>query len=330
MRKEPIYVQTNLWNQRGLDTLGYYYLEHKNIPSVHSLLQSTEDSLFVMNTLQRHKNTVTLKNSQNPIAHFTNNYSSATVHTYSYYLETTNSVYLKIFWKNVIWMANHLENINDSTAVWKNDNLIYDKYNLFYGWPSAYSQGFGISALSRAFQETQDSTYLHLAEEAMNAFNVPLTQGGVLLKKKGEYWYLEYPGSPPGFVLNGMIFGILGIYDYYRITHSSKALCYFTRGIQTLKHNLYLYDMGYWSRYDLLYFGFCAGYNYHKNVHIPQLHVLFEITGDDVFDTYTKRFQDYLSEPSLTWFKINFTLDALQRRLTYKNPLKHFTKDRFE
>jgi hypothetical protein len=36
------------------------------------------------------------------------------------------------------------------------------------------------------------------------------------------------------------------------------------------------------------------------------------------FRDYTEEFDRYFKEPYLTWFKLNFTLDALHRRLTYK------------
>ena len=33
----------------------------------------------------------------------------------------------------------------------------------------------------------------------------------------------EYPGSPPDHTLNGFIFALYGVYDYYVITRSDAA-----------------------------------------------------------------------------------------------------------
>ena len=85
--------------------------------------------------------------------------------------------------------------------------------------------------------------------------------------------------------------------------------------------------MGYWSSYDLLYDSFSAGYNYHRNIHIPQLKVLYEITEDSVFKHYIEKFEKYLNEPYLSIFKLNFTIDAIQRYLTYKNPIKYLGRN---
>jgi len=88
---------------------------------------------------------------------------------------------------------------------------------------------------------------MQLAEKVINSFNLEYTSGGVMHQdENGDYWYLEYPANPPAFVLNGFIFGLFGIYDYYRMTNSEKAYNYFKRGIKTLKNNLHKYDMGYW------------------------------------------------------------------------------------
>lgn len=329
-RNEPIIVKSDLWLSPSSDSLTYYYIEKQNIPSLNTILNNTIDSIFICNYKKRQKNSVTLKDPTNYILHFTNNYSSGTLYLYSDFIETRDSVFIKLFMANARWMRDNIKIVHDTIAIWTNDNLIYDKYNLKYGWASAYAQGFGLSVLCRAYQQTQNKNYLDLSEKVLNSFNYNYRSGGIVsIDNDGNYWYLEYPAEPPGYVVNGMIFGLFGIWDYYRITNSEKAKVYFDRGIATLVKNLEKYDKGYWSAYDLEYHT-CAGYNYHKNIHIPQLDALFYITGNPIFKEYADRFRNDLKEPNFSIFKLNFTLEAIQRRLTYKNPLKVFFKRRFK
>lgn len=331
MKKEPVIVDVESWYSCPLDSLDYYYFERSEVPSIRELLKNTIDSIFVVNYLKSHRNSVTLKNPKKYLVHFTNNYSMKTLKCYSCYLKTGKEEYLKLFWINTDWMYDNVKIINDTIALWTNDNMIYDKYNLDFGWASAYGQGVGLSVLSRAYQISKDQKYIILAEKVLNSFNLDYKKGGILcIDGNEDYWYLEYPSNPPAYVLNGFIFGLFGIYDYWRISNSPKALRYFRRGIRTLKKNLHKYDKGYWSAYDLEYNKYCAGYNYHKNIHITQLKVLYQITEDEIFNVYANKFSKYLSEPYLSIFKIKFTIDAISRRLSYKNPFRYLSKKRFQ
>ncbi|MEA3295990.1 MAG: D-glucuronyl C5-epimerase family protein [Patescibacteria group bacterium] len=329
-KKEPVLVTAEKWLNNKNNNLNFYYIEKNDNPSIKKYLKNSIDSVHVSNYLKHHKNTVTLKNPDKPIVYFTNNYTSGALYCYSHYQETKNNDFLKIFWAHVNWMTENLKYPVDTVALWTNDNMIYDKYNLDYGWASAYGQGFGLSVLCRAYQESKDKKYLMLAEKVLNSFDLYYKNGGIMdIDKNGDYWYLEYPANPPGYVLNGMIFGLFGIYDYYRITDSEKALEYFNRGIKTLEKNLHRYDKGFWSAYDLEY-GTCASLGYHKNVHIPQLQALFYITNKSIFKQYVDKFNKYLNEPFLTIYKTKFTIEAFGRRLTYKSPLKKYSKERFK
>jgi hypothetical protein len=58
--------------------------------------------------------------------------------------------------------------------------------------------------------------------------------------------------SPPAHILNGFIFALFGLYDYYRVTQDEHALELFNAGIETLRSKLHLYDTGRVTRYDLL------------------------------------------------------------------------------
>lgn len=77
-------------------------------------------------------------------------------------------------------------------------------------WSSAMAQGQAISVLLRAYQFTGKETYLESARIAMNAFYIPLKDGGLKTSIKGGLLFFdEYPANPPTRVLNGFIFACL-------------------------------------------------------------------------------------------------------------------------
>jgi len=169
------------------------------------------------------------------------------------WLETYDDQYRQKFFKIADWFCKNLVDKGDF-GVWEYQ-FDYPRFHLKAPWPSAMSQGEGISVLARAYQLTQDKRYLQCAQKALEAFKFPITRGGVRYQdEKGFVWYEEYPSPPPlepPHVLNGFIFALFGVYDFYKITGSDEALRLFMDGITTLKVNLWRYDLGFWSRYDL-------------------------------------------------------------------------------
>jgi len=174
---------------------------------------------------------------------------------YDLYLKTRNDKYKEVFLRQADWFCNNLiaKRLSRSFTfgIWEY-KFDFEPYWLKAPWPSAMSQGEGISVLLRAYQLTNDQEYLKFANLALKSFEVPLNEGGVKYEdKEGFVWYEEYPATSPPHVLNGFIFALLGLYDFYKITRDKKALELFNRGIETIKANLHLYDIGFWSTYDL-------------------------------------------------------------------------------
>ncbi|MGA6989830.1 MAG: D-glucuronyl C5-epimerase family protein [Nitrososphaeraceae archaeon] len=84
---------------------------------------------------------------------------------------------------------------------------------------------------------------------------------------------------------------LIFLWRYYEMTNDSNAKVVFDKGINYLKENLWRYDTGSWSSYDLL--ENLATAEYHK-AQISQLEELYDITGENVFKVYTDRFEKYL------------------------------------
>jgi len=168
------------------------------------------------------------------------------------YLDTGEVQYKNEFLKMADWFCASLVR-KDTFGVWEY-RFDYPRYYLNAPWPSAMSQGEGISVLARAYQLTKNEKYLQCATLALASFSAPLERGGVtFIDHDGFVWYEEYPSvQAPPHVLNGFISALYGLYDFYKLTGSELALDLFNEGIETLKANLYRYDLRFWSRYDLI------------------------------------------------------------------------------
>jgi hypothetical protein len=75
------------------------------------------------------------------------------------------------------------------------------------------------------------------------------------------------------------------------LTNDANAKSVFDKGVNYLKDNLWKYDTGSWSSYDLV--DNLATIEYHK-AEISQLKELYDITGEDIFNEYADRFEKYL------------------------------------
>ncbi|NVM05147.1 MAG: hypothetical protein HWN67_22695 [Candidatus Helarchaeota archaeon] len=193
---------------------------------------------------------------------------------------------LNLFKKCADWFV---ENVKDegNYGVWEH-TWIEPVYNIEPPWFSAMTQGEAISLLLRAYQIFYDSEYLSNAEKALNSFK----ETNIIYNDENKnIWCEENPTDPPNHILNGFIFAFFGLFDFYRMKKDKVSFSLWNEGIKTLEKNLYLYDSGYWSRYDLL-FRRITSETYH-NIHICQLKVLYNLTRLKVFYNFYKRWENY-------------------------------------
>ncbi len=187
-----------------------------------------------------------------------------------------------------------LETFYDS-LVWRSE--AQEVYNISDGWISGMYQGQGISLYLRAFQIFNEKKYLETAKKIFKSFDYNYEQGG--FKRYDEnncIWFEEFPSSKPSFVLNGFIYAILGIFDYYRVTKDEKAKNLWDECVITLEKNLHKYDTWYWSIYDQLKKELVS-YYYMKNVHIPLMKIMYALTGKSIFDFYARKWEKNLNNP---------------------------------
>ena len=193
------------------------------------------------------------------------------------------------------WLCTHLEQNPQGLAVWNHHFDWEYRDTLKAPWYSALAQGQGISVLVRAHKESRDARYLAAAQGALASFYKPTKEGGVAFTdERGDLWFEEYIVSPPTHILNGFIWALWGIHDYFLATQDNSAQQLFSRAVQTLLHNIDRYDLGFWSLYEQsgTRLPMVASPFYHQ-LHIVQLRVMHRLTGEDAFAQVADRWEAY-------------------------------------
>jgi hypothetical protein len=176
----------------------------------------------------------------------------------------------------------------------------FARYDMEPPWRSALAQGKAIEALTKAYDVTSNKTYIDTAKSLLNSFFVEVKDGGVTLKTADDgWWYEEYAddGSNSSRVLNGMIWALLSIYDYYKYTNDTNAKFLFDQGVIALKNTLPLYDNSGNSYYDI--HRRTTLIKYHQ-MHIKLLDYLSNITDEAVFAEYRGKWQNYMRSSDIT------------------------------
>jgi hypothetical protein len=181
-------------------------------------------------------------------------------------------------------------------------------------WVSALGQGRAISVLTRAFEATADVAYRNAALEAVGLFRTPVDEGGVRTEfPDGGIAFEEYPRPRPDIVLNGLITALFGLFDAAMLPSAGTAgdvnesikmaNALFDESVASLGHNLFRYDLGYWSAYDMS--GRVASDEYHA-YHVTLLWALYEISGVDALSDYATRWDRCPRGPRL-FFARNYS-----------------------
>lgn len=211
---------------------------------------------------------------------------------YYAYLTTENSTFRDKFLIQANWLVRNAVMKRDF-SVWEYE-FDWPVRNCTAPWVSAMAQGEGLSVLTRAYVLTKNMTYLDVAQTAMRSFESEMTSGGVRFTDSDGAWFEEYAdtGAISSKVLNGLISALYGLFEYSFETDSSEGLGLFEEGTRTLSSNLYRYDTGSWSYYDLQYHS-NASEDYHW-LHTVQLMTLYKVTGNQTFKKYSDRFNTYM------------------------------------
>jgi hypothetical protein len=140
---------------------------------------------------------------------------------------------------------------------------------------------------------------LETASKAFKAFGQEITKpGGVTFTDdKGYIWLEELIFNPPTHILNGFIWAMWGIYDYYLLTKNQKAQQLFNESVKTLEENIQRYDIGFWTVYHLLPTKLkMVASPYYQRLHIVQLKAMHRLTGKKIFKDYAQKWEMYYSK----------------------------------
>jgi hypothetical protein len=193
------------------------------------------------------------------------------------------------------WLTARLEMNPHGFPVW-NHHFDWEYWKVLKSpWYSGLAQGQGISVLLRAHHLTKKEPYLDAAHRAFEVFRHDLPEGGVrYIDPDGLWWLEEYVTNPPTHILNGFIWALWAIYEYWLVSNDAYAGELFSRGVATLEARLSDYDAEYWSLYDLApkRMKTLASFFYHR-LHIMQLKVMHAITKADLFIKTAGRWEAY-------------------------------------
>jgi len=229
---------------------------------------------------------------------------------YHTYLKTKSDEDKNRFLKFADWFAHENNyNLDDKLGLRWLTNVPLPQYKNAGPWQSAFSQSRGISVLTRGYQITNKTEWRDKAQLALRSFEFSVEEGGVTAFTDFGPFYEEYTSEVPTLVLNGKIFTLCGLNDYYRaFPEDNLGKLILEEGINTLQNILPQYDLGNWSRYNL-----CKADWYpsidpatigYQRLHVTQLEMMYKLTGNNIFNKYAEIFdeQDTLSNAIKMYF----------------------------
>lgn len=160
-------------------------------------------------------------------------------------------------------------------------------------WYSAMAQGQLLSLASRLAHDTRDEQFHRFGENLFATLTaeyrhdaLPDTPWVTFVDAEGMLWFEEYAGDvEPMRVLNGHLFAMFGLYDWWALTGSTDAERLFARGAETVLHyasRLRVVGEASWYGMRVQHTRVAQSPKYHR-IHIAQLQHVAAMTGDGRF-----------------------------------------------
>jgi peptidoglycan/xylan/chitin deacetylase (PgdA/CDA1 family) len=212
------------------------------------------------------------------------------------YLHGDGDAYLEAAHQAAEYLLENQHREGSQEGGWRQLMWMPHTFRIAPPWISGITQGEGASFLARLHTHGGDDRYAEAALRALEPMTVPVAEGGVLASLEGSPIVEEYPTEPPSCVLNGAIFALWGFYDVHKLLGDDDAGASFERLTDALASNLWRYDTGYWSRYDLYPHPIAnvASPAYHL-LHVKQLQVLNQLAPMPELEQAAERFDAYRS-----------------------------------
>jgi hypothetical protein len=181
-------------------------------------------------------------------------------------------------------------------AVNRGGGPVWEYYFHFDGgsppWTSAMSQGTAIEALTRAYEASQNPSYLQIAHQALALFTAPPPIGVRVPTALGAR-YVQYSFTPGTMILNAFLQSLIGLYDYAQVSHDPLAQQLFNAGNAEAESEVPHFDTGAWSLYQP---GVEDTLSYHELV-TGFLEQLCQRTQAPVYCITAQHFTAYLTTP---------------------------------
>lgn len=214
---------------------------------------------------------------------------------YNLFKNNRNWTHYDKFLSNARWLLDNLQVTSHGTYLWPH-HFDFEYFRpLVAPWYSGLAQGQGLSVLVRAFAETGDGKYESAMANVFQSMCLTISKGGVIYVDDQDYvWIEEYLVAPPTHILNGFLWALWGIYDYFLLTRSGDAKELLDTCTRTVLAYLPNYDSGFWSYYELTpqRTKSIASPFYHR-LHIVQLRIMHRLTGHPEFLQYAGRWEGY-------------------------------------
>jgi hypothetical protein len=251
--------------------------------------ESTADSLFYKYELTDSQG-ILMRNYNDSTYYNPVQIAQRALYFVSTYNKTQDSIYL-------YWAQKYADKLVETSKFYQNSLIFpYDFDFLLHGddnftmeapWYSGMAQGQVLSLFSKLYEITNEDEYWQRAQLTYNSFFIELDSDNIqkdwisVVDSSNYLWIEEYPLLPVNYTLNGFLFSIIGLYDYYRIRPAKEVYGLLCAVLTTAKHNVHRFR----SNKNVSYY--CLSHKvqsltYHE-IHIDQIDYLFKITNDIKF-----------------------------------------------
>ncbi|MFA4895783.1 cell wall-binding repeat-containing protein [Microbacterium sp.] len=196
----------------------------------------------------------------------------------------------------------------------------YAAKNLYSPWWSAMAQGEALSLFVRLYEETGDERWRSAADHTWLSLTQPRSaaEPWATMTDQGLLVFEEYAGNlPPLKVLNGHLFALFGVYDYWRLTGDPEAVAYLdgaaTTVLEVMPEIRVPGGVSYYCWQDDCSRRYWQNPTYHV-IHSGQLDTVARLTGDE-------RFSQWASTLRSDWAPVEM------RRFTESDPVQPETTD---
>lgn len=207
------------------------------------------------------------------------------------YLKSEAHEHRVAFLTQARWLLKHEVRFSAETGGWP-ISFELPAYQVSQPWLSALTQGNVISVFIRAYQLTDEISFLQAAQRAVHIFTLDILDGGVQAPVGEDgIFFEEVAVYPAAHILNGYMLAVFGLYDYVALTQDKNIEVLIQKSVETLHTLLVDFDAGYWTRYDLLHNRLAPKF-YHA-LHITLLQALASYSGCEHCAQLAARWESY-------------------------------------